>query len=341
MKITCNSCEVAEVVVMCCADEAALCSGCDEKIHAANKLAEKHQRIPLMSASQMPKCDICQDAIGYFFCVEDRALLCRKCDVAIHTANAYVSGHQRFLITGVRVGLETTPVVINPDPADRVPAPPPKCPAPSLSKKPTPAEAQTTATAPAAATIVTAASSVEPFPVQNCIHDNAGTTGKAQFPGTPFTGLLPNWGLDDFLSLPDFDQNFVFVDNGSSKMGAVKSVQVKSPSDPDSTHYVYTNLLLLEGDPSKYGECDWSPIYHAADEELSVEECTFQVPEMPSPPTDSGLYWPANFPAARSYADDSFFVPDITSSSSPSLLQQPFYQVHHGGLLTGKRRRHV
>ncbi|XP_049934572.1 B-box zinc finger protein 22 isoform X2 [Nymphaea colorata] len=217
MKITCNSCEVAEAVVMCCADEAALCSGCDEKIHAANKLAEKHQRIPLMSASQMPKCDICQDAIGYFFCVEDRALLCRKCDVAIHTANAYVSGHQRFLITGVRVGLETTPVVINPDPADRGPAPPPKCPAPFLSKKPTPEAAQTTATVPAAATIATAASSVDPFPVQNCIRDNAGTTGKAQFPGTPVTGLLPNWGLDDFLSLPDFDQNFAFVDNGSSK----------------------------------------------------------------------------------------------------------------------------
>ncbi|CAN6443563.1 unnamed protein product [Victoria cruziana] len=309
MKIRCNSCEVAEAVVMCCADEAALCSGCDEKIHAANKLAEKHQRIPLMSASQMPKCDICQEAIGYFFCLEDRALLCRKCDVAIHTANAYVSGHHRFLITGVRVGLEPAPAVLNPDPSDRAPVLPPKCPAPSLSKPPTPAAVQTAATSPA---VAAAASSVDPFPAQNCMRDNSAATGKAQFPGTPMTGLLPNWGFDDFLSLPDFDQNFAFVDNGSSK-----------------------------GDTSKYGECEWSPIYHAAEEELSVEECTFQVPEMPSPPTASGLYWPATFPVSRPYADDSFFVPDITSSSSPALIQQPFYQVHHGGLLTGKRRRNL
>ncbi|KAK8504744.1 hypothetical protein V6N12_046993 [Hibiscus sabdariffa] len=35
-----------------------------------------------------------------------RALLCRKCDIAIHTTNPYVSSHQRFVLTGVKVGLE-------------------------------------------------------------------------------------------------------------------------------------------------------------------------------------------------------------------------------------------
>ena len=61
MKIQCNVCEAAEATVLCCADEAALCSECDEKIHAANKLAGKHQRVPLASSSSnMPKCDICQ-----------------------------------------------------------------------------------------------------------------------------------------------------------------------------------------------------------------------------------------------------------------------------------------
>lgn len=53
-----------------------------------------------------------QEASGYFFCLEDRALLCRNCDVAVHTANSLVSAHQRFLLTGVQVGL---------DPADPVP----------------------------------------------------------------------------------------------------------------------------------------------------------------------------------------------------------------------------
>ncbi|KAG6517138.1 B-box zinc finger protein 22-like [Zingiber officinale] len=117
MKVLCDVCERAAAAVVCCADEAALCWGCDEKIHAANKLAGKHQRVPLLLASsnsaaatnsslQIPTCDICQEKPGYFFCLEDRALLCRQCDVAIHTASPHASSHQRFLITGVRVALE-------------------------------------------------------------------------------------------------------------------------------------------------------------------------------------------------------------------------------------------
>lgn len=67
MKIQCNVCEAAEANVLCCADEAALCYTCDEKVHAANKLASKHQRVSLSnSSSPMPKCDICQvQIIGY------------------------------------------------------------------------------------------------------------------------------------------------------------------------------------------------------------------------------------------------------------------------------------
>lgn len=67
MKIQCNVCEAAEAEVLCCADEAALCRQCDEKVHAANKLATKHQRVPLStSSSQMPQCDICQVYL-YFY----------------------------------------------------------------------------------------------------------------------------------------------------------------------------------------------------------------------------------------------------------------------------------
>ncbi|XP_068652668.1 B-box zinc finger protein 23-like [Aristolochia californica] len=108
MKIQCDVCERAEAALLCCADEAALCLSCDEKIHAANKLASKHQRLPLFNSSSQfpsPKCDICQDKTGYFFCLEDRALLCRQCDVSIHTAIPCVTSHQRFLVTGVKVGL--------------------------------------------------------------------------------------------------------------------------------------------------------------------------------------------------------------------------------------------
>ncbi|KAK4398175.1 B-box zinc finger protein 22 [Sesamum angolense] len=125
MKIQCDVCEARSRVV-CCADEAALCSGCDLKVHIGNKLATKHQRLPLYP-SAMPKCDVCrkhrdvmmhiwllcdrffrkkiQEALGWFFCLEDRAVLCRKCDVATHKGSSRQFNHRRLLLTGIRVGL--------------------------------------------------------------------------------------------------------------------------------------------------------------------------------------------------------------------------------------------
>lgn len=61
MKIQCDVCEKAPATVICCADEAALCAKCDFEVHAANKLASKHQRLHLQCLSnKLPKCDICQ-----------------------------------------------------------------------------------------------------------------------------------------------------------------------------------------------------------------------------------------------------------------------------------------
>ena len=51
MKVQCDVCEKAEATVICCADEAALCEQCDEKVHAANKLAGKHQRVAILGRS--------------------------------------------------------------------------------------------------------------------------------------------------------------------------------------------------------------------------------------------------------------------------------------------------
>ena len=61
MKIQCGACEAAAATVVCCADEAALCARCDVEIHAANKLASKHQRLPLEALpARLPRCDVCQ-----------------------------------------------------------------------------------------------------------------------------------------------------------------------------------------------------------------------------------------------------------------------------------------
>tara|TARA_B110000459_G_C16503475_1_gene444500 strand:+ start:129 stop:716 length:588 start_codon:yes stop_codon:yes gene_type:complete len=40
-------------------------------------------------------------------CHEDRAFLCRTCDVSIHSANDFVAKHQRFLFSGVGLQLES------------------------------------------------------------------------------------------------------------------------------------------------------------------------------------------------------------------------------------------
>ncbi len=42
------------------------------------------------------------------FCAEDRALMCRGCDVMVHSANAQVARHARHLLTGWVVGLHAT-----------------------------------------------------------------------------------------------------------------------------------------------------------------------------------------------------------------------------------------
>ncbi|OWM67931.1 B-box zinc finger protein 24-like [Punica granatum] len=109
MKIQCDVCERAPATVICCADEAALCAKCDLEVHAANKLASKHQRLLLQSLSnKLPLCDICREKPAFIFCVEDRALFCQDCDEPIHSASSLSANHQRFLATGIRVALSSS-----------------------------------------------------------------------------------------------------------------------------------------------------------------------------------------------------------------------------------------
>uniref|UniRef100_A0A5B7AUB1 B box-type domain-containing protein n=1 Tax=Davidia involucrata TaxID=16924 RepID=A0A5B7AUB1_DAVIN len=272
MKIQCNVCEVAEANVLCCADEAALCWACDERVHAANKLASKHQRVSLStSSSQMPICDICQEAVGYFFCLEDRALLCRKCDVAIHTVNSYVSAHQRFLLTGVKVGLEPT------EPG-----------APSSSGKSNSGEKISVTESRSLSRRGTAMS---PGQYNKVLPVQAGGVGDFTPTKLPCVGgsaarTIPECQLDEFLGLTEFNQNYGYMDNGSSK-----------------------------ADSGKLGDSDCSPILRAAEEELDGDECLGQVPEaswmvpqIPPPPTASGLC------SYHSSSDTAAFVPDICCS---------------------------
>jgi hypothetical protein len=67
MRVNCDVCGGEPSAVLCCADEAALCSACDRRVHRANKLAGKHRRIPLLhpsdddgNTSTGPLCDVCK-----------------------------------------------------------------------------------------------------------------------------------------------------------------------------------------------------------------------------------------------------------------------------------------
>lgn len=42
------------------------------------------------------------------FCQQDRAILCRECDVPIHSANEHTQKHNRFLFTGVKLSATST-----------------------------------------------------------------------------------------------------------------------------------------------------------------------------------------------------------------------------------------
>ncbi|KAM0008813.1 putative transcription factor interactor and regulator Znf-B family [Helianthus debilis subsp. tardiflorus] len=104
MKIQCDMCEKKEASVYCTADEASLCHACDRRVHHANKLANKHLRFSLHNSSdQPPLCDICQEKRSFLFCKEDRAILCKSCDISIHGANEHTQYHSRFLLAAVKL----------------------------------------------------------------------------------------------------------------------------------------------------------------------------------------------------------------------------------------------
>ncbi|KAL9232484.1 hypothetical protein vseg_007593 [Gypsophila vaccaria] len=324
MKIQCSVCETAEATLLCCADEAALCRLCDETVHAANKLASKHSRFSLFTSnSHLPICDICQEAVGYFFCMEDRALLCRKCDVAIHTANSLVSAHQRFLLTGVKVGLEvaeagssssgarTTQSWDKGSDADNHTAPRQSAPTSTTTRYDRALSGQNRDEAVTHSDDRRMPMSVSEYarirPVQNGTLEDL-TQSRASFAGGSVAGNLSQWSVDEFMGMTDFNQNFNFAGNGSSKADSGKL------GSSDSSAF----LRSLEVDLDSDGQLG------------QVPDVSWAVPQVPSPPTTSGLYCPKS---SQQWADNALFVPDISWS------QTPYYDQCQSKYNAGKRRR--
>ncbi|GAB4832478.1 Zinc finger protein CONSTANS-like [Ancistrocladus abbreviatus] len=86
----CDACHSAPCTVYCRADSAYLCTGCDARIHAANEVASRHERVWV--------CDACERAPAAFLCKADAASLCAVCDADVHSANPLARRHHRVPI---------------------------------------------------------------------------------------------------------------------------------------------------------------------------------------------------------------------------------------------------
>ncbi|WVZ72719.1 hypothetical protein U9M48_021136 [Paspalum notatum var. saurae] len=333
MKVLCSACEAAEARVLCCADEAALCARCDRDVHAANRLAGKHHRLPLLPPAAVappPTCDICQDAHAYFFCVEDRALLCRACDVAVHTANAFVSAHRRFLLTGVQVGLQPAgPAAEDPPPAAAAAAAAAAAPPPASEPPPPPPAKRAAGGSPAplysdddidwaAGPDVAIAEGLLPdwsvvdeqfgAPAPRPADPPLALTNKTPSKRSPRRaafavqgglagGAMPGWPLDEFFGFSEFNAGLCFTDNGTSKADSGK-------------------LGSTDGSPAGRSSSDSAQDFFGQVPEFHQRS----VPELPSPPTASGLHcWQSGGPGHGATDTDAaaVSVPDISSPENP------------------------
>lgn len=76
--------------------------------------------------------------------------------------------------------------------------------------------------------------------------------------------------------------------------------------------------IISQADYGRLGDSDCSPILRAGEEELDGDDCLGEVPEtswavpqIPSPPTASGLHWPKDY---QNLPDCAVYVPDVCSS---------------------------
>ncbi|KAK4804941.1 hypothetical protein SAY86_004758 [Trapa natans] len=226
MKIQCDVCGKDEAAVFCTADEAALCDACDHRVHGANKLASKHQRFSFVSPSSkdFPVCDVCQEKKAFLFCQQDRAILCRECDVQIHSVNEHTRKHNRFLLTGVKLSstsaLYTAPAAAPPPSASSVvgfdTVPDFLVEASSVGKPPTSASPSQQMPPPPPKPAKTAASTVSPaavIPGNNSLSVEASQGDDSTSSISEYLiEMLPGWHFEDFLD--SCSASFGFCKNG-------------------------------------------------------------------------------------------------------------------------------
>ncbi|KAH7671773.1 GATA-4/5/6 transcription factors domain-containing protein [Dioscorea alata] len=83
----CDTCRGSPALIYCRADSAFLCGTCDARVHGANRVASRHERVWV--------CEVCEQAPAAVTCKADAAALCAACDADIHSANPLARRHER------------------------------------------------------------------------------------------------------------------------------------------------------------------------------------------------------------------------------------------------------
>ncbi|CAN4122929.1 unnamed protein product [Withania somnifera] len=207
MKIQCDVCNKNAASVFCVADEASLCDSCDHRVHHANKLAGKHQRFSLLQPSpkQVPLCDICQERRAFLFCQQDRAILCRECDVSIHKVNEHKQKHNRFLLTGVRIS-ENSSLYSSSESPSVTSSTTKQDSATNLNKS------QTCTKKPLPLPVSGSGSVSSTVPQQMAVAANMGENSYTSSI-SEYLEMLPGWHVEDFLN------SSAIPSNGSCKIG--------------------------------------------------------------------------------------------------------------------------
>lgn len=101
----CDNCENAEAVVYCQADNASLCSACDNAMHSS-KLAARHTRTPLEAGPQaISNCRSHPDKLVEFFCPSCSKPVCVHCKMIGHHSVGEAAKHKLITVAEAYKGV--------------------------------------------------------------------------------------------------------------------------------------------------------------------------------------------------------------------------------------------
>ncbi|KAK4845808.1 hypothetical protein QYF36_009317 [Acer negundo] len=75
--VSCEFCYTKLAVLYCRVDSAKLCLFCDQQVHSANALSQKHLRSPI--------CDSCRAEPVSVCCSDEKLMLCQECNWELHS----------------------------------------------------------------------------------------------------------------------------------------------------------------------------------------------------------------------------------------------------------------